>query len=403
MRQVTRLFGLAAASCVACSAGGGGGSGGPNKSSGGAAASSVSAGGAGAGAASEGGSAGSTTAPVFHVDAGSGKMSGCNDINVGFEKIIPTVLLLVDESGSMSDNKYPTGGTQTRWRVLHDALLADGGLVQRLSPEVRFGFMGYVGDGTAATCPILARTNIFPVSTDATALTAVRGVYPEERPNLSYKGDTPTGAAMRAATKALADFTEPGPKYIVLATDGDPDTCARPDPQCGQEEAITAAQDAYTGGIGTFVIGISDDVASWHLQQMANAGKGLDVAPPDAGFYNNCPRDPAVAPRYAAGMPAQNAKFYKPADGAELAQALATILNSARTCTFALKGKVTAGKESLGRVRLDGVDLGYQAPDGWHLTDPQTIEISGASCDKIKSTSKLLEVSFPCDSITILR
>ena len=330
-------------------------------------------------------------------------MPGCNDINVGFEKIIPTVLLLVDESGSMSDNKYPAGGTQSRWRVLHDALLADGGLVQRLSADVRFGFIGYTGDGTATTCPILARTNIFPVGMDGAALAAVRAAYPEERPSLPYSGDTPTGAAMQAATKALTDFIEPGPKYIVLATDGDPDTCARPNPQCGQEEAIVAAQSAYSAGIGTFVIGISDDVASWHLQQMANAGKGLDVAPPDPGFYNTCTRDPAVAPRYAAAAPAQNAKFYKPADGAELAQALAAILNGARTCTFTLQGKVTAGKESLGRVRLDGIDLDYQMPDGWRLTDPQTIEILGASCDKIKSTSKLLQVSFPCDSITIVR
>jgi len=384
---------------MACSAGGGGRD--PHQASGGGA--SSSAGGTGSSGATPINGSGSTTGPVIHVDSGHGSMPGCNDINVGFEKIIPTVLLLVDESGSMSDNKYPTGGTQTRWRVLHDALLADGGLVQKLSADVRFGFIGYTGDGTAATCPILARTNIFPIAMGTTALTAVRGVYPEERPNLPYQGDTPTGAALRAATKALTDFTEPGPKYVVLATDGDPDTCARPNPQCGQEEAITAAQDAYAAGIGTFVIGISDDVASWHLQQMANAGKGLDVAPPDAGFYNTCTRDPAVAPRYAAAAPAQNAKFYKPADGAELAQALAAILNSARTCTFTLQGKVTVGKESLGRVRLDGMDLGYQMPDGWRLTDPQTIEILGASCDKIKSTSKLLQVSFPCDSITIVR
>jgi hypothetical protein len=229
-------------------------------------------------------------------------------------------------------------------------------------------------------------------------------VYPEERPSLPYSGDTPTGAAMRAATKALAAYGQPGPKYIVLATDGDPDTCARPNPQCGQEEAVTAAQDAYTAGIGVFVIGISDEVASWHLQQMANAGAGLDViAPPDPNFYNTCPRDPAVTPKYAAAAPASNAKFYKPADGAELAQALSAILYGARTCTFALHGKVTPGKESQGSVHLDSVPLGYMAPDGWRLVDDQTIEVLGASCDKIKTTSKLLQVSFPCDSVTILR
>jgi hypothetical protein len=351
-----------------------------------------------AGAAAPGG------APLFHVDAGPMTKPGCNDISVGFEKLIPTVLLLVDESGSMSDNKYPPGGTQSRWRVLHDALLADGGLVQQLQAQVRFGFIGYTGDGTAATCPILQRTDVFAPSSSPSALDAIRAMYPEERPSLPYSGETPTGAAMRAATNALAAYAQPGPKYILLATDGDPDTCARPNPQCGQEEAITAAQDAYAAGIGAFVIGISDDVASWHLQQMANAGAGLDVAPPtDPNFYNNCPRDPAVTPKYAPGTPSSNAKFYKPADGTELAQALSSILYGARTCTFTLHGKVTAGKEAQGTVLLDGVALSYMAPDGWRLDDDQTIEVLGASCDKIKTTSKLLQVSFPCDSVTILR
>ena len=342
-------------------------------------------------------------APLFHVDAGPLTKPGCNDISVGFEKLIPTVLLLVDESGSMSDNKYPPGGTESRWRVLHDALLADGGLVQTLQAEVRFGFIGYTGDGTAATCPILQRTDVFAPASSPSALDAIRDVYPQERPSLPYSGDTPTGAAMRAATNALGAYAQPGPKYILLATDGDPDTCARPNPQCGQEQAITAAQDAYAAGIGVFVIGISDDVASWHLQQMANAGAGLDVAPPDPNFYNTCPRDPAVTPKYASTAPTNDAKFYKPADGTELAQALSSILYGARTCTFTLHGKVTAGKESQGNVRLDGALLDYMAADGWRLVDDQTIEVLGASCDKIKTTSKLLQVSFPCDSVTILR
>src|SRR5581483_10041511 len=123
---------LAAALAVACSAGGsparrraaeqaaGGALGGEG-------------GGAGVGApVGTGGAIAPGQAPIFHVDAGPMTKPGCNDISVGFEKLIPTILLLVDESGSMADNKYPPGGAQSRWRVLHDALLADGGLVQKL-------------------------------------------------------------------------------------------------------------------------------------------------------------------------------------------------------------------------------------------------------------------------------
>jgi nitric oxide reductase activation protein len=57
----------------------------------------------------------------------------------------------------------------------------------------------------------------------------------------------------------------PGPRYLVLITDGEPDTCSEPDPQNGQEQALQAAQEAHQRGIEMYVVGVSSDVGVSHL------------------------------------------------------------------------------------------------------------------------------------------
>src|SRR5258707_665443 len=77
------------------------------------------------------------------------------------------------------------------------------------------------------------------------------------------------------AARVLSDFDAPGAKIIVLATDGEPDTCEEPNPQNGGPAAIAAASTAFSAGIHTYVLSVGGDVRS--AQQMANAGAGLPV------------------------------------------------------------------------------------------------------------------------------
>jgi hypothetical protein len=158
----------------------------------------------------------------------------------------------------------------------------------------------------------------------------------------------------------------------VLATDGEPDTCAVPNPQNGQPEAIKAAQDAYAKGIETYIISVGDQVSLGHLQDMANAGKGVPVGG------------------------SQNEPYYQALDQQALYDAFQTIINGVRSCVLKLNGTVDPANASKGQVTLDGKPLGYEDPDGWKLNNPSEIELLGTACDAIKEGDHSLTINFPC-------
>ena len=68
---------------------------------------------------------------------------GCVNFNVGFEGRTPTVMLLVDQSGSMND-KFPAGSQTSRWSVLYNALMdPTTGAVKAMEGSVRMGLAMY--------------------------------------------------------------------------------------------------------------------------------------------------------------------------------------------------------------------------------------------------------------------
>jgi hypothetical protein len=288
----------------------------------------------------------------------------CGEAKVTFERRIPYVMLLVDQSGSMTQDF----GNGDRWNVLRDALLdASTGIVKKLESEVRFGLALYTShNGTSGgQCPILAS-----VGAEFGNYDAIRDVYDAAKPD----DDTPTGESIREVAKQLQKIylNVPTPKVIVLATDGEPDTCANPDPQNGQQESIDAAQEAYGMGIETYVISVGDEVGDKHLQDMANAGTGLAVDGP------------------------QNAKFWKALDNGQLYDAFDTIVNGVRDCVFILDGNVVAGYEDQGTVLLDGQSLTKDDPDGWKLTGSNQVSLQGAACETIQDGDHELTIDFPC-------
>ena len=216
---------------------------------------------------------------------------GCINQSVGWEGLPPTVLLLIDTSGSMSEN-FPEGQKQTtRWSVLRDALMdAKTGAVKSLQSSVRLSAMWYSsqhGSGPGKVCPILTPQPAMPLALNN--YNAINAVYQVSEPNK----DTPTPESIRAATAELAAFKEPGPKYILLVTDGLPDTCEDPDANAvdaaparqvvANQASVKATQDAYAQGVGLIIMGVSNDIAPDHLQQMANAGAGKPPETTGAG------------------------------------------------------------------------------------------------------------------------
>jgi len=279
----------------------------------------------------------------------------CADFKITLDKQIPTVLLLVDQSGSMNE----PFGNGDRWQVLRRSLMnQQTGVVNRLQAEVRFGLALYSSRNGAAPCPSI--TNVAPSLNN---YMAIDSAYPA--PTSAIIEDTPTGESIDAASTTLQAINEPGQKVIVLATDGEPDTCANPDPEtpAAREVSVKAAQAAFAAGVFTFVISVGNDVSDAHLTEMANVGQG-----------------------FVRGDNQQ--RFYRANDQNELAMAFDTIVNGVRSCVFALNGSVKDGGETSGTVTLDGKVQKLNDPNGWRLSSPTTIEFQGAACDTIKGDGK---------------
>jgi hypothetical protein len=287
------------------------------------------------------------------------------DESVSWEREIPTVVLLIDRSGSML---IPLGAQGTRWGVVRDTLLdPNSGVIAKLEGDVRFGldlFTSLNGQ-QGGTCPTLEE-----VKPALHSYSAIKKVYEPATP----LDDTPTGESIYAVTAQLVPMQEPGRKLIVLATDGNPDTCEDPKHQtpAAQAGAVKAAQEAFSQGVETFIISVASGVALDHLKDMANAGAGLPVGG------------------------ATQAPYYEANDSKALSDAFNAIINGVRSCVLKINGQVDSSQAPLGKVTLDGTSLGYLDANGWKLNSPSEVELTGASCNAIQQGDHAVNVVFPC-------
>jgi hypothetical protein len=336
---------------------------------------------------------------------------GCNTRNVKYSGHIPTVALLLDRSGSMNATYEPGPPALSRWQVLKQTLLDPStGLLKPNEAGVRFGVALYTGLKTQASCPWIEEVG-FALNNYGAANTLLAATG--ER--VAGGGETPTSESVaQVAAKLLAD-PDVGSKYIVLATDGEPDTCPGvcegkecpvPDragwprnPQCGQDRSVAAVQAAFAKGIKTFVIGLGDEVGAEHLQALANAGAGLPVAisPAMMGLLTGTCKIPAAELK-AHYMPAgANAQFFAPANQKALAEAFKTVIDSVRSCKVTLTGMVQLANAAQGKVTLDGELLTYMDPNGWQMNSATELEILGDRCqDLLHKSEAALQIAFPC-------
>jgi hypothetical protein len=311
---------------------------------------------------------------------GSGET--CAEIELELGDVTPTVVLLIDQSGSMEDEDIEPGGP-TRWQALKDALRGPDSVIAALEDKVRFGFVFYSNPADldmppeAGVCPILDRGGMDetlwpPVLNAFDAFEA----YYEDLPTYP---NTPTGESVRYTAADLASFDEPGPKYIVLATDGNPDHCAddkenNPDGVARQisVDEVQKAHDEFD--ITTFVISVGGDVAEDHLNDVANVGQGFPVDDPEDRFFLVTTQD-------------------------MLGAAFEQIIGGVRSCTLTLNGEIDPAEADQGTVLLDGEPLPMDESNGWRVLDGTTIELVGDACAAIESGDHSLSARFPCDVV----
>jgi hypothetical protein len=243
----------------------------------------------------------------------------------------PIVLLLLDGSTSMYDPPV--------WTPTFEALTGPDGPLARFQDRVRFGFVSYRGAGES-TEDDPACAELTSVGFALENAPPIRAAY-AELGNLPRwpPWETPTGHALGRVIPALLAESESVAKYILLISDGAPDTCATTNPQCGQDRAVFAVQQAFQAGIETRAIGVgfgfeypgcSVETArcgSDHFQDVANAGQGLRVvAPPDG--YVNLPCILETGGQLLASYSPQgdHARYYWTKSAAEVAAAVTEVL-----------------------------------------------------------------------------
>jgi von Willebrand factor type A domain-containing protein len=305
--------------------------------------------------------------------ATTGRVSapGCVDMTLSYTSIPPSVILLIDQSASMTERF----GESTRWDVLREAIIdPSSGLLTWLDAGASLGIMLYTSlDGSlfGRQCPLIER-----VDTRFGNAATIREFYATHEPMPG--GDTPTGDAIDVAVQALASSSASPANYVLLLSDGIPDTCAEPDPQNGFDAALDAVQRAHAQGVVVRTVGVSPDLARDALQGMANAGAGK---PPELVFGIDADAEP---PLYASTKPEQ------------LAEQLRGVIGHVRSCEVELGTRVELARAREAQLTLDGRSLRYGGANGWSFVDADTIAIEGGACDRILADGERLEVVYPC-------
>jgi hypothetical protein len=67
------------------------------------------------------------------------------------------------------------------------------------------------------------------------------------------------------------------------------------------------------------------------------------------------------------------------------------------TCLVALDGTVSDGQQCRGEVVLNGSALTCDSDDGWRMSDPRTVQLTGSACATFQASASQVHASFPCD------
>ena len=318
-----------------------------------------------------GGSGNSTSTSAGGTDSSS-TSTGCLQQNVTIESLPPDIMIVMDRSLSMTDDendKACAGGSMSgdglcgdlsKW---HLTIVPLESVVSNTQNDVSWG-MFWLGD-EAQQCGVSQSpvVPIIPVGQDSygpiqTAL---------DTNTFTGAAGTPTASVIKNATAYMRTLTDPNPKFLLLATDGEPN-CAngnlQSNDQTGATNAIAAAANA---GIGTFVIGIGDVSAA-------------------VGALNSAAQ--------AGGYPQQNAatSYYAVSDTETLKTVLNSIIGIATSCTIPLTStpqNVDEWKIAITATDSSGTigEVPNSATDGWAYTDTSrtSVTLVGTYCDGMKN------------------
>ena len=348
---------LGAPLLMACSAGGGTASG-PSTS--------TLDGGSGPAAGANGGAPSYAGSSLLDL-GGMGNGSGGGDVSNGecghkdfdLRRKPAEILIVLDRSASMKE--VPTGSSgATKWELVVPGV---NEVVTQTNSSVSWGLKVFP-EGEGSECIAGAVTNAIPVMIAPSNATAVTGAVTATTP---AGNGTPTGDAINAAVTYLKTLNDANPKFILLATDGEP-SCngTAKDATGARTQAVQAVTAAAAAGFKTVVVGVATTktTATQALNDMAVAGQmaRADTNPLATKFYLASTKD-------------------------ELVTSLQTITGQVSNCVFDLS-KAPPAPDNIA-VLVNGApapqDTTHTA--GWDYTTPNNtqVQVFGSWCDQIKS------------------
>lgn len=345
---------------------------------------------------------------------GAGPGMGCQTGGAEFVPKVPTVMLVVDRSGTM----FKDAGNP--WNTLRDGVLE---VVQQMNNDVRFGLLAVTGEQQAGMCPLLDEVAPADHNYDALAAKYMSLTAPT-------KGESPGMRGLSRAAEILSADTTEGDKYILFVTDGEQDYCNDGDFACPTDSVVYHLQQLAAKGFKTFVFGLpmkSDDAQQQArypavLQAFADAGMGVPVAPvlPPGGqgpiqIFYNCQGVPDwTAEATAAGTPAMQplgtyattsggAKVFTPdpTNKDALRDEIAKVLSGVKSCTFDIGGDIKVKQNLLSDAHVyvqdQEVPLDTTMTNGWYMPTDTQIQLVGPACDNWRMPQNTkIDWDFPC-------
>lgn len=191
-------------------------------------------------------------------------------------------------------------------------------------------------------------------------------------------GFTPTAGALASAGRYLMTLTRPNPRFVVLATDGEPTCGAGGDTMASDAQAaINAVTALATAGIPVYVIGIATaGMADNTLNAMATAG-----GRPRSG----------------------NPLYYSVQTAADLSMALSAIGKDVASCSFTVTPPAPPADPANVAVDANRMRVPKNDTNGWKWgPNMASIEIVGNWCDRIKSGEITnVQATFACKDAII--
>jgi hypothetical protein len=298
--------------------------------------------------------------------------TNCGSVQSKLEKKPADLLIVLDRSTSMtramdSSNDCATNSTtcSQRWATITSSLTK---VLSSSTNGLNWGLKffstpasgtGGRGGTTTTSCYVSAGVEVAVGPETATTIgNAIR--------TAGTSTSTPTRAAIEAAVTYLKGVSDSNSKYILLATDGEPNCSAGTTSTSGSDlpATVLAIQEAVKAGYKVFVIGVGPEAAN--LTSLAQAG-GTE-------------------------------KFYSALSPDELSSALSSIVTTVvATCTYELPS-VPATPDAVG-VFIDKSVIPKDDAEGWgyEAGSNSTITIRGSYCDDLKSGKKTqVEIFLPC-------